>query len=160
LAVEAPRVGPGYVNITYKILYNDAVAMTGGQPSKGHLNPCCRQIANQMAAEGCGSAIVVMSDEPNKYGAGAFSKGSRDSPPRRSRFQVQRSLRRDPRVSPHWSTTRPARREAFAARQARAAARIGASAVFINELVVRGVRGLLGSRMYLGLQPLETNSGP
>ena len=37
-------------NITYKILYNDAVAMTGGQPVDGVLT--VPQIAHQLAAEG------------------------------------------------------------------------------------------------------------
>jgi len=58
------------VNITYKILYNDAVAMTGGQPFDGPLSP--QMIARQCAAEGA-SKIVVVSDEPNKYPAGYFA---------------------------------------------------------------------------------------
>jgi indolepyruvate ferredoxin oxidoreductase len=47
------------VNITYKILYNDAVAMTGGQPVDGQLS--VPQIAHQLRSEGV-QAIVVMSD--------------------------------------------------------------------------------------------------
>jgi len=58
------------VNITYKILYNDAVAMTGGQPVDGPISP--RDIALQCAAEGV-SKIVVVSDEPDKYPAGTFA---------------------------------------------------------------------------------------
>jgi len=60
------------VNITYKILYNDAVAMTGGQPVDGPISPA--QIARQCAAEGV-SKIVVVSDEPDKYPAGYFAGG-------------------------------------------------------------------------------------
>jgi len=52
------------VNITYKILYNDAVAMTGGQPVDGTLT--VPGIANQMRAEGV-QTIVVMSDEIEKW---------------------------------------------------------------------------------------------
>ena len=52
------------VNITYKILYNDAVAMTGGQPVDGTLT--VPDIAHQMRAEGV-HAIVVMSDEIEKW---------------------------------------------------------------------------------------------
>ncbi len=52
------------VNITYKILYNDAVAMTGGQMPEGHLTVA--QITQQVAAEGV-KRIVVVSDEPDKY---------------------------------------------------------------------------------------------
>ncbi|WP_432239558.1 indolepyruvate ferredoxin oxidoreductase family protein [Herbaspirillum robiniae] len=51
-------------NITYKILYNDAVAMTGGQRHDGPLSPMA--IAAQVHAEGV-SRITVISDEPNKY---------------------------------------------------------------------------------------------
>ena len=52
------------VNMTYKILYNDAVAMTGGQANDGGLN--VPQIARQVAAEGA-SRVVVVTDEPDKY---------------------------------------------------------------------------------------------
>jgi indolepyruvate ferredoxin oxidoreductase len=52
------------INITYKILYNDAVAMTGGQANEGGLN--VPQIARQVAAEGV-KRVVVVTDEPDKY---------------------------------------------------------------------------------------------
>lgn len=51
-------------NITYKILYNDAVAMTGGQPVDGVLT--VPQIAQQVVSEGASRALIV-SDEPEKY---------------------------------------------------------------------------------------------
>ena len=55
------------VNITYKLLYNDAVAMTGGQPvgerPEGH---SVIQIAQSLQAEGV-SRITVVTDEPEKY---------------------------------------------------------------------------------------------
>ncbi len=50
--------------MTYKILYNDAVAMTGGQANEGGLN--VPQIARQVAAEGA-KRVVVVTDEPWKY---------------------------------------------------------------------------------------------
>jgi TPP-dependent indolepyruvate ferredoxin oxidoreductase alpha subunit len=53
------------VSITYKILYNDAVAMTGGQPVDGQLS--VGQLTRQLEAEGI-SRIVIVSDEPEKYG--------------------------------------------------------------------------------------------
>ena len=57
------------VNITYKILYNDAVAMTGGQQigerPEGH---SVVQIAQSMRAEGA-QRIVIVTDEPEKYEA-------------------------------------------------------------------------------------------
>src|SRR6187399_1066908 len=55
------------VNVTYKILYNDAVAMTGGQMNDGNLS--VPKIAAQVAAEGA-KRVVVVSDEPKKYPPG------------------------------------------------------------------------------------------
>ncbi len=52
------------VNITYKILFNDAVAMTGGQPVDGALSVA--KIAHQVAAEGA-RRIYILSDHPEKY---------------------------------------------------------------------------------------------
>ena len=52
------------VNITYKILYNDAVAMTGGQPIDGTLT--VPMIARQMAAEGV-ERIAVVSEDISRY---------------------------------------------------------------------------------------------
>src|SRR5690606_24251110 len=54
--------------ITYKILYNDAVAMTGGQHHEGNLT--VPMIARQVAAEGV-SRVVIVSDEPDKYSTNA-----------------------------------------------------------------------------------------
>ncbi|VAX03416.1 Indolepyruvate ferredoxin oxidoreductase, alpha and beta subunits [hydrothermal vent metagenome] len=51
-------------NITYKILYNDAIAMTGGQPLEGVLT--VEKISHQIHAEGV-KAIYVVTDEPDKY---------------------------------------------------------------------------------------------
>ncbi|MGH6945366.1 MAG: indolepyruvate ferredoxin oxidoreductase family protein, partial [Geminicoccaceae bacterium] len=62
LAIRA-AVAAG-VNLTFKILYNDAVAMTGGQPVDGPLSVA--QITRQVAAEGAGR-VVVVSDQPDKY---------------------------------------------------------------------------------------------
>ena len=52
------------INITYKILYNDAVAMTGGQQVDGPLS--VSQITHQLYGEGV-RRIVIVTDEPNKY---------------------------------------------------------------------------------------------
>ena len=51
--------------MTYKILFNDAVAMTGGQPVDGVIT--VPRITHQLAAEGV-EKIVVVTDEPEKYG--------------------------------------------------------------------------------------------
>ena len=52
------------VNITYKILFNDAVAMTGGQPVDGTLK--VPEMTRELDAEGA-VKIVVVTDEPEKY---------------------------------------------------------------------------------------------
>jgi len=56
------------VNITYKILYNDAVAMTGGQSVDGPMD--VMRISRQVHAEGV-SEIAVVTDDPEKYPANA-----------------------------------------------------------------------------------------
>jgi indolepyruvate ferredoxin oxidoreductase len=62
------------VNITYKILYNDAVAMTGGQPVDGQLT--VPQITRQVRNEGI-ERICVVTDEPKKYGSDVdFASGT------------------------------------------------------------------------------------
>jgi indolepyruvate ferredoxin oxidoreductase len=54
-------------NMTYKMLYNDAVAMTGGQPVDGEIT--VEMMANQLHWEGV-SPVVVVTDEPGKYPSG------------------------------------------------------------------------------------------
>src|SRR5262249_2351696 len=78
------------VNITYKILYNDAVAMTGGQPAEGSLSVA--QIAHQVAAEGA-KRIVIVSDEPGKYPGGGYFPAGVTIDHRRELDGVQRELR-------------------------------------------------------------------
>lgn len=51
-------------NVTYKILLNDAVAMTGGQPAEGNLS--VRRVVSQVVAEGV-TKVVIITDEPEKY---------------------------------------------------------------------------------------------
>jgi indolepyruvate ferredoxin oxidoreductase len=80
------------VNITFKVLYNDAVAMTGGQPVDGPISP--QDIARQCAAEGV-AKIVVVSDEPGKYPAGYFD-ASIPIHHRNELDRVQRELRDTP----------------------------------------------------------------
>ncbi len=61
------------VNITYKILYNQVVAMTGAQDAPGGLG--VPELTRKLAAEGVGR-IIVCADEPEKYGRNAgFAPG-------------------------------------------------------------------------------------
>jgi indolepyruvate ferredoxin oxidoreductase len=84
------------VNITYKILYNDAVAMTGGQPLDGQLT--VPQIAAQVLAEGVGK-VVVTSDEPDKYAANSGLPAGVEVFDRAEFDRVQRDLRDTPGVT-------------------------------------------------------------
>ena len=52
------------VNITYKLLFNDAVAMTGGQPAESGFTAA--QITRQLAAEGVAKTVIVAA-EPERY---------------------------------------------------------------------------------------------
>ncbi|MCG2576102.1 indolepyruvate ferredoxin oxidoreductase family protein [Dechloromonas sp. XY25] len=84
------------VPITYKILYNDAVAMTGGQPFDGVLSVA--RITRQLEAEGVEKMVVVTND-PAKY---ADIVDLAPNVPVRHRDEldhVQRELREHPGVS-------------------------------------------------------------
>ena len=62
LAVQA-AISSG-VTMTYKILYNAAVAMTGGQDATGLLS--VKQVATKLMAEGV-KEVIITTDEPEKY---------------------------------------------------------------------------------------------
>ena len=76
------------VPITYKILFNDAVAMTGGQPVDGTLT--VPQVVRQVQAEGV-ERVVVVTDEPEKYAAGDLPDGRRRASPPRARRRAARA---------------------------------------------------------------------
>ena len=78
------------VSVTFKILYNDAVAMTGGQPMDGPLTVPI--ITRQMQAEGA-RRIVVVTDEPEKYGSRSGLAPGTTVHHRRELDVVQRMLR-------------------------------------------------------------------
>ena len=77
------------VNITYKILYNDAVSMTGGQPHDGQVT--AHSLAAQMLAEGAVSVCVV-SYQPERFDAQPLPQGV-PLHPRTELDAVQRALR-------------------------------------------------------------------
>ncbi|MCZ8186247.1 MAG: indolepyruvate ferredoxin oxidoreductase family protein [Beijerinckiaceae bacterium] len=81
--------------ITYKILFNDAVAMTGGQPVDGPIS--VEAIAHSVRAEGV-QRIAVVSDTPEAFAPGAFPAGT-TLHPRDAMDAVQRELREVPGVS-------------------------------------------------------------
>ena len=82
-------------NITYKILFNDAVAMTGGQPVDGPLS--VRSIAHSVEAEGV-TRVAVVSDEPERFSLVDFPANTTISH-RNDLDAVQRELREIPGVT-------------------------------------------------------------
>jgi indolepyruvate ferredoxin oxidoreductase len=82
-------------NITYKILFNDAVAMTGGQPVDGPVS--VQSIAHSVRSEGV-QRIALVSDEPELFDSADFPSGTTISH-RRAMDAVQRELREIPGVT-------------------------------------------------------------
>ncbi len=144
------------VNITYKILYNDAVAMTGGQPigerPEGH---SVVQIAQSMRAEGA-AKIVVVTDEPEKYGGIALAEGvtvhHRDE-----LDAIQRQFReiKGTTVIIYDQTCATEKRR----RRKRGILVDPAERVVINELVCEGCGDCSVQSNCLSVEPLETEFG-
>jgi indolepyruvate ferredoxin oxidoreductase len=84
------------VSITYKLLYNDAVAMTGGQPIDGTLS--VPQITCQLAHEGV-ARIVVIADNPAHYEPQPGFAPGVEIRPRAALERTQRELREVPGVT-------------------------------------------------------------
>jgi indolepyruvate ferredoxin oxidoreductase len=141
-------------NITYKILFNDAVAMTGGQPLDGPLTPA--MISRQVHAEGVGK-IVVVSDEPDKYPVGeSFAPGTTIEH-RRALDRVQRQCREWPGVSAviyDQTCAAEKRRRRKRGRMVDPARRI-----LINDLVCEGCGDCNEKSNCLSVLPLETEFG-
>ena len=151
LAIRA-AVAAG-VNITYKLLYNDAVAMTGGQPAEGAFS--VPQIVRQLAAEGV-AKVVVVSDEPDKYPAAAFASGVTVHH-RRELDRVQRELRDRTGVSVlvYDQTCAAEKRR----RRKRGTFPDPAKRVVINEAVCEGCGDCSTASNCLSVEPLETEFG-
>ncbi len=141
------------VNITYKILYNDAVAMTGGQPVDGPISP--RDIARQCAAEGV-SKIAVVSDQPDKYPSGYFDPGI-DIHHRDDLDKVQRELRDTAgcTILLYDQTCAAEKRR----RRKRGKYPDPAKRVFINELVCEGCGDCGVKSNCVSVAPVETEFG-
>ncbi len=144
------------VNITYKILYNDAVAMTGGQQvgerPEGH---SVAQIAQSMRAEGA-TRIVIVTDEPEKYegvtlvdGVAVLHRDTLDA--------VQREFReiKGTTVIIYDQTCATEKRR----RRKRGSMVDPAKRVVINELVCEGCGDCGVQSNCLSVEPLETEFG-
>ena len=141
------------VNITYKILYNDAVAMTGGQPVDGPISPAL--IAQQCAAEGV-KKVVVVSDEPSKYPSGYFASGI-EIHHRDELDRVQRTLRDTPgcTILLYDQTCAAEKRR----RRKRGKYPDPAKRVVINELVCEGCGDCGVKSNCVSVAPVETEFG-
>jgi indolepyruvate ferredoxin oxidoreductase len=142
------------VSITYKLLYNDAVAMTGGQPIEGQLT--VPQITRQLAAEGV-KRITVVSDEPEKYPKDAGFAAGVDIFHRERLDEVQRTLRETPGVSVliYDQTCAAEKRR----RRKRGTFPNPPKRVFINELVCEGCGDCSRTSNCLSVVPVETEFG-
>lgn len=80
------------VNVTYKILYNDAVAMTGGQPNDAHVT--VSQIAHQVRAEGA-KRVVILAEDVSRHDPRDFPSDT-DILDRSNLDRIQRELRETP----------------------------------------------------------------
>src|SRR5688500_11463867 len=142
------------VNMTYKILYNDAVAMTGGQRHDGPLDPA--MISRQIAAEGV-KPVVVVTDEPEKYPAGTAWAPGVTVRHRDELDRVQRELRETPGVSAiiYDQTCASEKRR----RRKRNQFPDPAKRVVINERVCEGCGDCSVKSNCLSVEPLETEYG-
>jgi indolepyruvate ferredoxin oxidoreductase len=142
------------VNITYKILFNDAVAMTGGQAFDGPLDP--GMISRQIAAEGV-TPIIVVTDEPDKYPADYNWAPGVTVRHRSELMDVQRELRDKPGVSAmiYDQTCASEKRR----RRKRNEYPDPAKRAVINEAVCEGCGDCSVQSNCLSVEPLETELG-
>ncbi len=144
------------VNITYKILYNDAVAMTGGQQvgerPEGH---SVLQIMKSLDAEGV-ARLVIVTDEPGKYDGAALLPGvaveHRDELDR-----IQREFReiRGTTAIIYDQTCATEKRR----RRKRGTLATPDKTVIINELVCEGCGDCSTKSNCLSVEPVETEFG-
>ncbi|MEO0327449.1 MAG: indolepyruvate ferredoxin oxidoreductase family protein [Pseudomonadota bacterium] len=140
-------------NITYKVLFNDAVAMTGGQTHDGPLDP--PKISHMLKAEGV-KEIWLISDEPQRYFKSEFASGTQI----RSREhieEVQRHLRKiEGCTAIIYDQTCAAE---LRRRRKRGMAPDPDKRAFINPLVCEGCGDCSVQSNCVAVEPLETEWG-
>jgi indolepyruvate ferredoxin oxidoreductase len=152
LAIRA-AVAAG-INVTYKILFNDAVAMTGGQANDGHLT--VPLIAKQMVGEDA-ARVVVVTDEPEKYSRGEDWPRGVTIHHRDELMAVQTELAAVPGVTVliYDQTCAAEKRR----RRKRGLYPDPDKRVIINELVCEGCGDCGVQSNCVSIQPLETEFG-
>ena len=140
-------------NITYKILYNDAVAMTGGQPVDGPVS--VQAIAHICRAEGV-ERMALISDDPDKFASADFPRGITIHA-RGEMDTVQRELREVPGVSVliYEQTCATEKRR----RRKRGTLPDPKKIAVINELVCEGCGDCSTESNCLSVEPKETEFG-
>jgi indolepyruvate ferredoxin oxidoreductase len=140
-------------NITFKILFNDAVAMTGGQPVDGPIS--VERIAHSVRAEGI-ERIALVSDEPELFAARDLPAGTTIHH-RRDLDPVQRELRDIPGVTIliYAQTCATEKRR----RRKRGLLEDPRKFVLINELVCEGCGDCSVESNCLSVVPKETPFG-
>ena len=144
------------VNITYKVLYNDAVAMTGGQPvgerPEGH---SVLQIMQSLVAEGV-AKLVIVTDQPDKY-AGAKLLDGVTVHHRDELDRIQRELRelKGTTAIIYDQTCATEKRR----RRKRGTLADPEKRVVINELVCEGCGDCSVQSNCLSVEPVETEFG-
>lgn len=142
------------VNITYKILFNDAVAMTGGQPADGGFT--VPQIAAQVAAEGA-KQVRVCSDDPDKYPIGTKWPENASIHHRDELDNVQKELREIEGLSVliYDQTCAAEKRR----RRKRGTMIDPPKRIFVNELVCEGCGDCGVASNCVSVTPVETEYG-
>jgi indolepyruvate ferredoxin oxidoreductase len=140
-------------NITYKILYNDAVAMTGGQKHDGDLSP--QQITFQLHSEGI-REIWLVSENPDAYPANTIAPGTKLAH-RDELDQVMRTVREVPGCSAivFVQTCAAEKRR----RRKKGILEDPARRVMINPAVCEGCGDCSVQSNCISVEPLETELG-
>ncbi len=141
-------------NITYKLLFNDAVAMTGGQAAESGFTPA--QITRQLASEGVVRTVIV-ADDPSRYDAVTDLAPGVEVRPRAELMAVQRQLRAVPGVTvllydQVCATEKRRRRK-------RGSMETATKRVFINPLVCEGCGDCSKASNCVSVEPLNTEFG-
>ncbi|MDH3597962.1 MAG: indolepyruvate ferredoxin oxidoreductase family protein, partial [Rhodospirillales bacterium] len=142
------------VNITFKVLYNDAVAMTGGQPMDGPLDP--PGITRQLYGEGV-RRIFAVTDEPEKYPIGTEWAPGASVHHRDELDRLQRELREIPGVTAivYDQTCAAEKRR----RRKRGLYPDPPRRAFINDMVCEGCGDCSAASNCVSVIPLETEYG-